>query len=130
MRAVKGRNTAPEKLVRRVIDRMGYRFRLCCSDLPGTPDIVVPIRRVAIFVHGCFWHGHPCKRGALPKTNTEFWKRKIAGNITRDKRQARRLRSLGWRVLNVWQCQTKDENRLVIRLRRFLQKASPPLSHT
>ena len=124
MRAVKGKDTEPERAVRRLVRRMGYRFRLHCPDLPGKPDIVFPGRRAVIFVHGCFWHGHSCKRGALkPRTNARFWARKLARNVDRDARQISLLRAAGWRTLVVWQCELKNEQRLSTRIRRFLEAA-------
>ncbi|HSZ74084.1 MAG TPA: DNA mismatch endonuclease Vsr [Rhizomicrobium sp.] len=121
MRAVKSHNTKPEKIVRQLAHKMGYRFRLHRADLPGKPDLVFPGRCAVIFVHGCFWHGHHCKRGALkPRTNTAFWNEKLSGNIKRDKRQLSMLREAGWRVLVIWECETKEESRLTIRLRKFL----------
>jgi DNA mismatch endonuclease, patch repair protein len=120
MRAVKDRDTGPEMIVRRLAHRMGYRFRLHRADLPGKPDLVFPARRAVIFVHGCFWHGHHCKRGAAPVTNTAFWAPKLAKNAARDAVQRARLRRDGWRSLVVWECQIKDERKLASRLRRFL----------
>jgi DNA mismatch endonuclease, patch repair protein len=124
MRAVKNRDTAPEKIVRSLIHRMGYRFRLRRSNLPGKPDLVFPGRQAVIFVHGCFWHSHACKRGTLkPKTNEEFWAEKLARNAARDKEQIVRLKEQGWRSLVVWECGVKDERRLAVRLRRFLESS-------
>jgi len=121
MRSVKGRDTGPEKLVRRIAHRMGYRFRLHRQDLPGRPDLAFPGRRAVIFVHGCFWHSHDCKRGALkPKTNTAFWTAKLTRNSERDAAQLSRLKRDGWRALVIWECQTKNERRLSARVRRFL----------
>jgi len=121
MRAVKSRDTKPETLVRRMSHGMGYRFRLHRKDLPGSPDLVFPSRRKVIFVNGCFWHGHKCRRGSqTPKTNTAFWKAKIAGNVRRDTEQLMRLNESGWRCLVVWECETKKQDRLASRLRRFL----------
>lgn len=99
----------------------GYRYRLHRNDLPGKPDIVFPSRKKAIFVHGCFWHGHSCKRGArVPKTNQEYWVRKISRNVERDKAHLARLTELGWAVLIVWECEIKDLVRLKETLTRFL----------
>src|SRR5579883_2064755 len=121
MRAIKSRDTEPEKIVRSIAHRMGYRFRLCVADLPGKPDIVFPRLHAAIFVHGCFWHGHQCKRGAqVPQTHTAFWKDKIARNVARDRKQTRTLREYGWRVMTVWQCQIRKQEHLISRLRHFL----------
>ena len=122
MRAVRGKNTAPELLVRSMLHRLGYRFRLHRKDLPGTPDIVFPARRSVMFVHGCFWHGHNCARGASPASNVDFWERKIAGNRERDGRTQGRLRKNGWKVLTVWECETKNERRLEQRLSHFLDQ--------
>ena len=121
MRAVKGRDTTPEMIVRRQAHGMGYRFRVCRRDLPGCPDIVFPRLRKVIFVHGCFWHGHDCARGArVPKGNRAYWVKKIAGNRARDRRNLKRLVADGWRVLVLWECATSDERIVVERLRKFL----------
>jgi len=121
MRAVGSKNSAPERLVRSMLHRLGYRFRLHRRDLPGTPDIVFPARRRAIFIHGCFWHGHTCPRGKLPSSNVAFWSRKITGNRVRDKRSEKQLRKDGWKVLTLWVCKIKDSNLLERRLTRFLE---------
>jgi DNA mismatch endonuclease (patch repair protein) len=119
MRQIGGVDTKPERLVRSLIHNMGLRFRLHRKDLPGKPDIVLPRFHGIIFVHGCFWHGHSkCRRSALPTTNKSFWSKKIDGNKTRDARINRELKALGWNVLTVWQCQTKD----LIKLRRRIAK--------
>jgi DNA mismatch endonuclease (patch repair protein) len=122
MRAVRGKDTAPEVLIRSMLHRLGYRFRLHRRDLPGTPDIVLPSRRAAIFVNGCFWHGHMCRRGGLPTTNSAFWQQKISKNRERDRRAQRELRKEGWKVLIVWQCKTKDEAKLLKTLTYFLEQ--------
>lgn len=122
MRAIKGRDTGPELTVRRLLHAMGYRFRLHRRDLPGSPDVVLPRLRAAIFIHGCFWHRHACSRGrSEPSTRRTFWRAKFAANVKRDRRAARALRCEGWRVLVVWECQTRDLERLRERLARFLQ---------
>lgn len=109
MARVRNRNTAPELVVRRLLHAMGYRFRLHRRDLPGSPDIVLPKYRTAIFVHGCFWHGHPgCPRAARPTTNVEFWNRKLDTNLRRDAQVREDLERLGWHVVVVWQCETRD----------------------
>jgi len=129
MRAIRGRDTAPEKTVRSIVHSMGYRFRVCRADLPGKPDLVLPRLRAAIFVHGCFWHGHSCKRGSLvPQTNTTFWKKKIDGNRVRDRKQIRALRHDGWCVLTIWQCQIKNKKLLIARLRRLLDQRADDTS--
>lgn len=121
MRAVKGKNTRPEQAVRSLLHSLGYRFRLHRRDLPGAPDITLPGRRAVIFVHGCFWHGHPCKRGnRAPKANAEYWTRKLERNIARDSAAREKLESLGWRVLVVWECEIKDRDALADRFRAFL----------
>ncbi len=110
MRRVKAKDTAPELAVRRLLTRMGLRYRLHRADLPGKPDIVMPGRKLAIFVHGCFWHGHDCPRGArVPKANREYWEAKIGRNRARDIEHRAGLAVKGWRVLTVWECELKDE---------------------
>ena len=123
MRAVRGKDTAPELVVRRLAHGLGYRFRLHREDLPGKPDLVFPSRRKVIFVHGCFWHRHDCRRGrSTPATRRGFWEAKFAANVARDRRNERALRSQGWGVMTVWECRTKPagRDRLAGRLRRFL----------
>jgi DNA mismatch endonuclease, patch repair protein len=107
MAAIKGKNTKPELLVRRALHRRGFRFRLHVRDLPGRPDIVLPRYKAAIFVNGCFWHGHTCKYFKLPATNTEFWREKISANQERDALKTKQLIGLGFRVLSIWECQTR-----------------------
>lgn len=124
MRAVRTRDTAPEKLVRSVLHRLGYRFRLHRKDLAGTPDIVLPTWKRLLFVHGCYWHGHKCLRGRASATNVEFWRRKIARNKERDDRTQQLLRRDGWKVLTVWECETKDRTRLEKRLSRFMKQSA------
>jgi DNA mismatch endonuclease (patch repair protein) len=109
MSGIQGKGTKPELIVRHMLFASGYRFRLHRKDLPGSPDIVMPGRRVAIFVHGCFWHAHQgCKYAKTPSTRTEFWTAKLQGNVDRDRRAADKLAEMGWRVLNVWECSTRD----------------------
>lgn len=121
MRAVKGRDTRPEMLVRRAAHALGYRFRLHRKDLPGSPDLVFPSRRKVVFVHGCFWHGHDCARGArAPKANAEYWSAKIGRNVARDARVLVELRALGWEPLVLWECELKDPAALAGRLRQHL----------
>ena len=121
MRAVRSRDTGPELVVRRMLTRLGYRYRLHRRDVPGTPDIAFIGRRKAIFVHGCFWHGHDCLRGArAPKSNAEYWQAKIARTRARDVETAARLAAMGWRALAVWECALADPTRLTNELRAFL----------
>jgi DNA mismatch endonuclease, patch repair protein len=121
MRRVKGRNTTPELTVRRALTRLGARYRLHRKDLPGNPDVVLPGRRVALFVHGCFWHGHDCARGArVPKQNRDYWVAKVGRNRERDARHRAALEGLGWRVETVWECELKDAVALQVRLARLL----------
>lgn len=122
MRAVKGKNTAPERLVRSLLHQAGYRFRLHAADLPGKPDIIFRNRKKAIFVHGCFWHGHDCKRGArMPKSNTQYWENKICSNIARDARSLEALKALGWSVAIVWECELGKAEATLTRLVSFLE---------
>lgn len=124
MSGVRGVNTGVEIAVRRLLHSFGYRFRINVRNLPGKPDIVLPKYRCVIFVNGCFWHGHKrCKRATIPKTNSEFWSRKIGGNIERDVRNIKRLRGLGWKVLVIWQCQTSRPANLVQRIEAFLTRS-------
>ncbi len=124
MARVKQRNTAPELTVRRLLHGLGYRFRLHRKDLPGKPDIVLPRHRKIILVHGCLWHGHAgCRRGTRPVTNAEFWNAKIDRNIARDVKVQADLAALGWQVLTVWDCETRDATALQTRLCAFLRPA-------
>lgn len=120
MRNVKSMNTKPEMIVRKLAHSLGYRFRLHRKDLPGKPDIVFPSRRKLILVHGCFWHGHNCEAGERPASNRNYWDEKLDKNISRDKCNYRALRKLGWGILRVWECETRDGVRLRNRIVRFL----------
>lgn len=109
MRGIRGKDTRPELVVRRWLHKQGYRFRLHRTDLPGRPDIVLPSRRLAIFVHGCFWHRHPgCRLAYNPKSNVDRWQRKFAENTARDAVKINALQDCGWHVVVVWECQTRD----------------------
>jgi DNA mismatch endonuclease (patch repair protein) len=122
MRRVKSRDTTPERTVRRLLWRLGARYRLDRRDLPGRPDIVLAGRRLVIFVHGCFWHGHDCARGArVPKANRDYWLTKIGRNRARDTETSARLEALGWRVEVIWECELKDAAALEGRLLNVLQ---------
>ena len=122
MRQVKGRNTSPELKVRRALTKLGARFRLHRKDLPGAPDIVLPGRKLAIFVHGCFWHGHDCARGSrVPKQNRDYWLGKVGRNRERDAASRGALATLGWRVETIWECDLKDAAALEARLAELLR---------
>lgn len=121
MSRIRPRNTSPELAVRKLLFKKGYRYRLHPKTLPGKPDIVFPSRHVAIFVHGCFWHGHQnCAKARLPKTNIEFWSAKIKANIARDANAEDALRELGWSSMTVWQCELKNAPELVERIKSVL----------
>lgn len=128
MAAIRGENSRPERLVRSLIHRLGYRFRLHASDLMGTPDIVLPRLKAVIFVHGCFWHMHTCPRGkSAPKANAVFWSNKRLSNVKRDRRQKRALEK-DWHILIVWECETRDTARLRRKLNAFLRRAGKDAS--
>lgn len=123
MSGIKGKNTKPEILVRKIIHASGYRFRIHSKNLPGHPDVVLPRHKKIIFVQGCFWHGHKrCKRAHRPKTNVEFWNGKIDANIERGRKVKRILNRKGWRVLSIWECRTKNAGLLERKLKTFLRK--------
>jgi DNA mismatch endonuclease (patch repair protein) len=122
MAAIRSKNTRPEMFVRAIAHQLGYRYRLHVRSLPGAPDLVFPRLRKIINVHGCYWHMHKCRFGSVvPKTNADFWQTKRQGNVERDRRTLSALRRAGWRVLVVWECETKDSARLTKKLCRFLE---------
>ena len=122
MASVKSRDTKPEKIVRSLVHRMGFRFSLHRKDLPGKPDIVLPRHGKVIFVHGCYWHGHAnCRKATIPASNTTFWTEKIAKNRTRDAKVKRQLRRTGWQVLVVWGCEIVRVEKLLRKLNKFLK---------
>ena len=124
MRAVKSRDTGPEIKVRKAAHALGLRFRLQRADLPGKPDLVFPKLGVALFVHGCFWHGHACARGArMPATNAPYWRAKIGRNVARDKVSAQALKAAGWRPVVIWECETRNPDALKALLTR---RIAPP----
>jgi DNA mismatch endonuclease, patch repair protein len=126
MSRVRSKNTAPEIAVRRAAHAVGLRFRLHRRDLPGTPDLVLPRWRVALFVNGCFWHSHAnCPRARIPKSNAQYWIPKLIRNKRRDADNARALRKLGWRCVRIWECETKDPNRLAGIVRRKIIAKTP-----
>ena len=121
MRRVKGRDTTPELKVRKALTCLGARYRLQRKDLPGKPDIVLPGRKLTLFVHGCFWHGHHCARGGrVPKQNRDYWVGKVERNRMRDAKTHEALAALGWRVETIWECDLKDEAVLSARLAALL----------
>ena len=120
MSHISGKETKPEILVRKFLFANGFRFRKNVKDLPGKPDIVLPKYKTVIFIHGCYWHGHDCKRGTLPETNIEFWETKISGNIERDKRDATELDKQEWNVIVIWQCEIKNVELQKERLSKLL----------
>ena len=122
MRAIRSKGTRPEKAVRSLVHRLGYRFRLHRRDLPGKPDLVFPSRRKVIFVHGCFWHQHEgCEGSHLPKSNTEYWIPKLKRNKSRDAEHVVALKAAGWECLVLWECQLGNEKALAGRLRKWLK---------
>lgn len=126
MAAIRGKDTRPEQIVRMIAHRRGCRFRLHAADLPGKPDLVFRSRRALVFVHGCFWHSHACRRGlSTARTNAAFWRLKRRRNRERDKRTLAALRRAGWRVLVIWECHTRNPERLARRLQEFLGEARP-----
>ena len=120
MASVHTRDTGAEKTVRSIAHGLGYRYSLARKDLPGKPDLVFVSRRKVIFVHGCFWHGHTCKYGRLPKSRVGYWKPKIVANMARDRKQVNGLRKTGWSVMIVWQCQLKKRPAVRARISRFM----------
>jgi DNA mismatch endonuclease (patch repair protein) len=122
MSRIAGRNTRPEMRVRAMLHALGFRYRLHPSRLPGKPDLVFPAAKVILFVHGCFWHMHRCKYGKpVPATNVSFWAEKRRGNVERDKRNRKALRGEGWKVFEVWECHTRDLERLRQKLGPLIQ---------
>jgi DNA mismatch endonuclease (patch repair protein) len=128
MSRVRGKDTKPEMVVRRMLHAAGYRYRLHARDLPGKPDLVFPARRKVVFINGCFWHRHQgCAHARLPKSRTEFWTEKLERNRERDDRNVEALRELGWEVLTVWECEARDPAALMPRVVAFLeQQPAPP----
>lgn len=123
MAAIHSKNTKPEMLVRKIAHSLGFRYRLHRKDLPGKPDLVFPRSRKIIFVHGCFWHMHDCKYGRVtPQTNAEFWQKKRSSNAARDEVNRSSLTESGWRVMTVWECQTRNVESIESRIESFLRR--------
>lgn len=120
MQSVRSKDTGPEMIVRQIAHSLGYRFRLHRRDLPGTPDLVFPSRKKAVYVHGCFWHGHGCSKGKLPKSRPEFWTPKVERNKERDSEAVAAMDAMGWKTLTLWQCETKDRDAVAKALVDFL----------
>lgn len=122
MAAVRNRDTSPELQVRRLVHRLGFRFRLYRTDLPGKPDLVFARFRKIVFVHGCFWHQHTrCRRATIPASNREFWERKLSRNCERDAENIERLEALGWKALVIWECELREPAAVTARIRTFLE---------
>ena len=121
MRGIRSKNTKPELVVRSAAHALGLRFRLHDRKLPGTPDLVFRKHRVVVFVHGCFWHRHACSLAAMPKTRTKFWVKKFDANCHRDARKRAELEGLGWRVLEIWECETRRPELVTARLAGFFE---------
>ena len=122
MSRIRGRDTLPEKRVRSLLHRLGFRFSLRRKELPGKPDIVMPARRAVVFVHGCFWHQHSgCRNATMPSTRRSFWETKLRGAVARDERVGQQLEALGWQVITVWECALADEGLVARRLSAALK---------
>jgi DNA mismatch endonuclease (patch repair protein) len=129
MAAIRGKDTKPEIRVRSVLHSLGYRFRLHRKDLPGKPDIVLPKYHLAIFVHGCFWHSHSCRYGQVqPATRKDFWANKRTDTVGRDKKKALALEQLGWTVVTLWECETKDVDAVSAALKKIIEQQQARLS--
>lgn len=126
MARIRSRDTAPEMALRRALHAAGFRYRLHVKQLPGKPDIVLPRYGAVIQVRGCFWHGHSCPDGRLPKSRQEYWLPKLAGNRRRDRRNDRALRALGWRVITVWECKLSNPRSLNAQLNRIIRLLDGP----
>jgi DNA mismatch endonuclease, patch repair protein len=122
MRRVRSVDTKPELKIRRMIHAMGFRYRLYDKDLPGRPDLVFPSRRKAIFVNGCFWHGHDCEAAKLPATNVKYWRGKRDRNVARDRRNLKAIAETGWRALVVWECELRKPERTRKKILTFLTR--------
>ena len=121
MSAIRSKNTNPETVVRSLLFALGYRYRLHKKDLPGKPDIILKKHNTVIFVHGCFWHQHKeCKRANIPKSNKKYWIPKLERNVERDKINKRELNKLGWNVITIWECETKDSGKITAELKKKL----------
>lgn len=127
MRKIRSDNTKPEQAVERMLRDAGLRFTKQDGSLPGRPDFVIKKYRIAVFVNGCFWHGHSCPRGKLPSSRREFWEKKISGNVRRDRRNLRKLRTLGYSTINIWQCKLSRQDLIGRRIERIVERAKATL---
>ncbi|WP_424814531.1 very short patch repair endonuclease [Roseococcus sp. YIM B11640] len=127
MQSVKTKNTGPELVVRRALFAAGYRYRIHRRDLPGSPDIVFPSRRKAIFVHGCFWHGHNCKKGRPSKSKIEYWGPKIENNRQRDEKNYKSLLTMGWDVKVIWQCEIENNKNILAEILDYVDSPTNPI---
>lgn len=125
MRAIRSKDMLPELAVRSLVHRLGYRFRLHQKDLPGKPDLVFSSRRKVIFVHGCFWHSHDCKAAHVPKSNVDYWEKKLERNKARDRKNIELLTGQGWASLVIWECELNDFEAVQNRVKRFLRRGKP-----
>lgn len=129
MASIRTSATTPEIAIRKLLSASGYKYRCNYSQLPGRPDIVLPTVRKVVFVHGCFWHGHPrCKKASVPKSNRDFWLRKLKRNVERDSEQTKLLHKLGWKSFTVWECQIRKDKKLQSKLFRFLDEPVRPVA--
>lgn len=123
MSKIRGKNTKPEMVVRSLCHEMGFRFRLHRRDLPGTPDLIFPKHGLCMFVHGCFWHRHPdCKYAYMPKSRVDFWQNKLAKNVERDLKTQQALINMGWRVVTIWECDTKNRDLLRLEIQNAFKR--------
>lgn len=131
MSKIRSKNTKPERMLRSVLHRLGFRFQIHRKDLPGKPDIVLPKYRTVIFVHGCYWHYHKdCREGRIPSTNSAFWKNKLEKNVLKDKQNRTSLETLGWRVLVVWECEVNKLEKSPKNLMRLAECIKNEEAHT
>lgn len=125
MSRIRAKDTKPEIAVRKLLHRMGYRFRLHNKNLPGKPDVCLTKHEAVILIHGCFWHNHrKCRDGKIPKSNVDYWQPKIERNVSRDKKHKRALQRLGWKVITIWECELRNMDKLTIRIKKGLEKKS------
>lgn len=121
MSRIRSKDTKPEKVVRKILTKLGFKYRLHNAGLPGKPDIVISKIKTVVFINGCFWHQHKnCRHQATPKTNVKYWTSKLKRNVEKQKKDIKLLKKEGWKVAIIWECETKNENRLTNKLRKIL----------